>query len=114
MPEPITGTNWKALKIFGSAADAADSQLNITNDGTINGNTGCNNYQGPIEIKGATMKVGLLATTRKMCEPAVSGQERAFLEALAAARTWMRTGGTLLLLDENSKASMELSLLNEQ
>jgi heat shock protein HslJ len=109
MPDPVYGTNWKAAKIFGQAADAADSLLNISADSLSNGSTGCNNFQGPVEIENQTIKFGLLATTRKMCEPANSGQEQAFLEALAATRTWIRIGDTLQLLDDNGEVVMELT-----
>jgi heat shock protein HslJ len=39
-----------------------------------------------------------------MCEPAISGQETGFLEALDETHTWSQAGGQLDLLDENGTA----------
>lgn len=106
--EPILGTSWKATKIAGKPADAADTILNVAEDGSVNGTTGCNSFQGPAEIAGASISFGLLATTRKMCPPSVSAQEIAFLNALGAARTWSRMGNTLQLRDETNTLVLEL------
>jgi heat shock protein HslJ len=106
--ESLPGTSWKVTRIPGASADAAESRLNVEADGSINGTTGCNNYQGPAEIEGASIRVGLLATTRKMCPEPVSDQEQAFLDALGAAWSWTRLGSTLQLRDETGALVMEL------
>jgi heat shock protein HslJ len=108
MIDPIADTSWKAVKIFNREAGAAESILNLSGDNKSSGNTGCNNFQGAVEINNSNLKFGLLATTRKFCTPAINGQEKAFLEALEATRTWVRTGDTLQLKDESNAVAMEL------
>ena len=101
-------TNWTAERIFEQTADATKSTVTFNQDGTVNGSTGCNNYQGAVDINDTAIKFGLLATTRKMCEPAVSGQEIVFMEALGSVRNWRRTDSTLELLDENNTVVIRL------
>ena len=113
MTDPIADTSWKAVKIFNREAGAAESILNlsgddISGDNNSSGSTGCNNFQGAVEINDSNIKFGLLATTRKLCTPAINGQEMAFLEALEATRTWVRIGDTLQLKDETNAVAMEL------
>jgi heat shock protein HslJ len=106
----IAATNWVAERIFGQNADAAESTLIFNKDDTVSGSTGCNNYRGGVEMDGTVIQFGLLAATRKMCEPAVSGQEIVFMEALGAARSWRRLGNTLELVDEHGTAIMRLRI----
>jgi heat shock protein HslJ len=106
----IAATSWVAEHIFGLNADAAESTLTFNTDDTVSGSTGCNNYRGGVDMAGTAIQFGLLAATRKMCEPAVSGQEIAFMEALGAARSWRRLGSTLELVDENGTAVMRLRI----
>ena len=106
----IAATSWVAEHIFGLNADATESTLIFNNDDTVSGSTGCNNYRGGVEMDGTAIQFGLLAATRKLCEPAVSGQEIVFMEALGAARSWRRLGSTLELVDENGTAIMQLKI----
>jgi len=110
LPGQIAATSWVAERIFGQNADAAESTLIFTNDDTVNGSTGCNNYRGGVNMDSTAIRFGLLAATRKMCAPAISGQEIVFLEALGAAHNWRRLGSTLELVDENGTAVMRLRI----
>jgi heat shock protein HslJ len=107
-PNQLVTSSWTAERIFAQTADATESTVIFNEDGTVNGSTGCNNYQGAVDINGTAMGFGLLATTRKMCEPAVSGQEIVFLEALGSVHSWHRMGSTLELLDENNTVVIRL------
>ncbi len=104
VPDQLTGVNWTAERIFDQDAKAAQSTMTINTDNTVSGNTACNNYHGAVERDDSSLSFGALATTRKMCEPAVSGQETGFLEALGETRGWKQTGNQLDLLDENGTA----------
>jgi len=110
LPGQIAATSWVAERIFGQIADAAESTLIFTNDDTVSGSTGCNNYRGGVDMDGTAIQFGLLAATRKMCAPAISGQEIVFMEALGTARNWRRLGSTLELVDENGTAVMRLRI----
>ena len=110
-PATIEGTGWLAVRIYGQEARAGRATLTIDVENgayVASGSTSCNNYRGDVEFDGVTIRFGLLAATRKLCQPAISGQEQAFLEALEAARYWARVGSTLKLLDENNQVIVEL------
>jgi putative lipoprotein len=80
---------WLAEDIRGSGViDYLQSVLEIAGDGGISGTGGCNRIMGKARIEGATITLGPLATTRMACSPAVMDQERKFLAALEAVRSW--------------------------
>jgi len=104
----LAGTSWVAETILGNAADVADSTVSFSENNTLGGSTGCNNYTGPVTVELSDIAVGLLATTRRMCEPAISGQETAFLEALELSKRWQITDSVLTLMDQNDEQVMTL------
>ena len=108
MDNSLIDTRWVAEKIFANAADAAESTVNFADEGKVGGSTGCNNYSGSVTIELASIDFGMLATTRKMCAPAISGQETVFLEALEITNNWQRVGDTLIFTDENGETIMTL------
>ena len=109
LPNSLEASSWTAELIFDQNANAAQSTLTFMDDDTISGTTGCNNYNGAVELAGTSINVGLLATTRMLCEPAISGQETVFLEALGAAKAWQLIGSTLELKDEKNIRVMRLT-----
>lgn len=75
--------------------------------GTVQGHTGCNNFNGPYRAGGTTVTFGPLAVTRRACADAnVSEVERRMLEALQAADAYhidegglqLRAGGTIRMI----------------
>jgi putative lipoprotein len=108
-PRPLTaadllGTEWVAEDIGGAGvAAAARSTLHIAAATLVDGDTGCNRFRGPLAENGATIHIGPLATTRRACPPALMGQERRYLIALARAAAWKRENGLLILLDESQQ-----------
>jgi heat shock protein HslJ len=71
-------------------------------DGTISGNSGCNQYTGPYEASGTSITIGPLASTLRACaDPAVGQQETEYLAALELARTFSVAGGNLNLFRED-------------
>jgi len=70
-------------------------------DGRVTGSGGCNSYQGTYETGQAeghnTLKIGPLAATMMMCDPAIMDQEDAFLSALQAATAYRLEDGSLVL-----------------
>ena len=108
MDNSLIDTRWVAEKIFGNAADAAKSTVSFPEEGRVGGSTGCNNYTGSVTIELTSIDFGILATTRKLCAPAISGQETVFLEALEVTSNWQRIGNTLIFTDENGETIMTL------
>jgi len=74
------------------------SQINVAFDaaqGKVSGSAGCNRYFAGFEVKGNALTIGMPATTRMMCRPAIMEQEQMYLAALESARTYEVTGGRL-------------------
>ncbi|WP_308254713.1 YbaY family lipoprotein [Geminocystis sp. GBBB08] len=67
--------------------DFLQTTVTLTQDGKIFGNAGCNNYTGTYQITGNKIKISPLASTRKMCTPAVMDQETKFLQVLPSINT---------------------------
>jgi putative lipoprotein len=85
----LTGTSWLAEDIMGAGVvDRAQSTLQPLPDGRIAGSSGCNRFTGKGVLREGTVEIGLLATTRMACPPAVMNQESKYLKALAASRRY--------------------------
>jgi heat shock protein HslJ len=69
-------------------------------DGTVSGNSGCNDYSGTYESEGDSLSFGAIAVTGREClAEGVMEQETQFLAALSAAETWLVFGSALELRD---------------
>lgn len=66
--------------------------------GTVAGDAGCNTFRATYSTDGSRIEIGKVATTRKMCEPAVMTQEGEFLQALQSASEWSIDAAGLLHL----------------
>jgi heat shock protein HslJ len=88
-----------------------DVQLTATfsEDGTVNGNAGCNAYRGPYTIAGDRITFGSIISTRRAClSQPLTEQERAFLAALSASTTYDLVGDRLTLRDDASATQVLL------
>lgn len=97
------------MSILGKPAGSADSTVEFRADGTVTGNGGCNGYQGGVTLEGNAIEFGMLATTRMMCAPPVSGQEIVFLEALGMARSGEQSDDILELFDAGNEIVLQLT-----
>ncbi|WP_172331954.1 YbaY family lipoprotein [Mangrovicoccus sp. HB161399] len=80
---------WLAEDIGGGGVvDRVRTVLELGPDGRVSGSGGCNAISGQAELSGAALSFGPLATTRKLCPPAVMDQEAKFLAALGGTRSW--------------------------
>jgi putative lipoprotein len=85
----LTGSTWLAEDIMGAGViDRVQSTLQPLADGRVAGSSGCNRFTGKGTLSGGKVEIGLLATTRMACPPAVMNQEDKFLKALAASRRY--------------------------
>ena len=81
--------------VTGDATLTAD----FADDGTLSGNAGCNNYNGPYEVDGESISIGPLAATKMACESdELTKQETDYLNALEQATSFVVTGDRLDLL----------------
>lgn len=80
---------WLAEDIRGGGViDRLQTTLEITAEGKAFGSGGCNRITGTAKIDGRAIAFGPMAATRKMCPPAVMGQETKFLSALGEVKAW--------------------------
>jgi heat shock protein HslJ len=101
----LAGTSWTATGYDDGSQTVTDvlagSTLtaNFGEDGTMSGNSGCNDYSGPYKITSNQIGIGPVSTTRKACsDPAgVMEQEAQYLAALENAEVFVVNGDVLEL-----------------
>jgi putative lipoprotein len=109
-PQPqadLTGGEWLVEDINRRGVmDIAQTTLSFDEEGNVFGSGGCNRYRGGYELSGDQLGFGPLATTQMACPEAVSNQERAFLQVLAAAplRLAFDDTGALILTGEDGQS----------
>jgi heat shock protein HslJ len=80
-------------------------------DGRIAGKSGCNQYGGPVEIDGNSIKVGTLMSTMMACEENIMRQELAYLAALGEAATFEMTDEALTFANAQGQVTLSFSTL---
>ena len=112
---PLEGTAWLAEDIDGrGVVDRVQSTLAFDAGQKVAGRAACNRYFGIFQQSGDAVEIKPGGTTRMACPPAVMDQEDRFLAALSAVRKARREGDKLLLLDENGRVRMRLTLISRQ
>jgi heat shock protein HslJ len=102
----IEGPKWLLVAVNGVPAipPAGEKKPFLMLDATrkvITGYAGCNNFSGDYKIDGASVKFGLLASTRMFCTEPQMSMETGLFKALEETRGWKIKDGSLLLLDDN-------------
>jgi heat shock protein HslJ len=101
--QDLAGTNWE-VTAFNNGKQAVVGVLEGTTltltfgkDGTLSGNSGCNQYNGPYTVNGNQITVGPLASTMMMCSDpeGIMDQETQFLAALQSAASYQIEGNVL-------------------
>jgi heat shock protein HslJ len=95
----LEGSEWRP-------ADSAQF-VAFKTGGEIAGNAGCNNFFGQYEQDGESLKIGALASTKKMCAGKMEA-EAAFLKDLQDARRAVGTHKALTLFGADGEVLMEL------
>jgi heat shock protein HslJ len=114
-PEPdaeLVGTTWRLESLVdglgpdgGVMSVVGEPTLELTEDGEVRGDTGCNTFSGSYELDGTTLRIGPLATTRMACEGPEAGQEEHALSVLESAAVDVTLeGGSLRLTGSNDRA----------
>ncbi len=103
---PLEHTSWTLVDLGGLPARAAQNmpvpylELDPAT-AQARGSTGCNSFSRRYELRGDSLGLGPLASTRRAClDPEMNRQETAFLEALGGTRTWRVRGDTIVLAGE--------------
>jgi heat shock protein HslJ len=107
--DPLLLGTWtlKAMNIQGGTALTfpTGAQIFVTFDtGTLNGYSGCNNYNAPYSLTGQVLPagqgiaIGDLVSSNKYCA-SIAGTETTYLQILAKARSYTVNGNTLTITD---------------
>lgn len=82
--------------------------LTLLDDQRAAGLAGCNNWSASYQLSGNTLSLQNIATTRKLCAPALMEQEQRFLTALARVQRWEFAEHQQLLLWPEQGAAIKL------
>jgi len=101
----LSGTTWTVTgyndgkQAVVSALAGSTLTLIFGEDGRLSGSAGCNTYTTSYEVSDQSLRIGLIASTRMLCnEPAgVMEQETRFLQALGTVATYRSDGERLEL-----------------
>lgn len=84
---PLVGV-WKLTQILGNpAVPDVLATIEIGQDGKLTGSGGCNRFVGSIAIKGDSVQVSQVVSTRMLCLDPVQAQEDALLRSLETITT---------------------------
>ena len=74
--------------------------------GKVNGNGGCNNFFGNVEIMGSSIKFGMMSSTKMMCVDMTN--EDLLFNNLDKVNSYTFENGLLILSSENNAVSLKL------
>lgn len=107
----ITGYLDAANEVF--TGPMADTTVTVffSDDGTVSGSAGCNQFNGTYEVTDGTLSIGPLASTEKLCpDPAgIMEQEALVLANLEAAATVSQEANGVVLLDADGTRVLTLT-----
>jgi heat shock protein HslJ len=99
-PWLVTGVN-NGQGAVTSVPAGVSGAMSFHADGTIEGFGGCNDFNGAYTVRGDSITVGPLMTTRKACGEPADTFEAQFLAALQNSTKWSVSGGKLDLRDDS-------------
>ena len=107
----LAGSTWLVEDVMGAGVvDRVQSTLQPMPEGRIAGSGGCNRFTGKGVLAGGKVAIGILATTRMACPPAVMDQEDRYLKALAASKRYeISPEGLMRFFDEAGGATLRFS-----
>lgn len=82
--------------------------LTLGDHNQASGLAGCNNWMAEYQLSGNRLSLDNIATTRKLCAPALMEQEQRFLAALATVQRWEFAEHQQLLLWPEHGAAIKL------
>jgi heat shock protein HslJ len=106
----LIGSIWLAEDIGGTGVvDDLQSKLQFVSPTQVAGHAGCNSFSGAAVLTTAKLSIGPLASTRKMCPPAVMDQENRFLRTLESVHSARVENDLLYLQDGGGQTVVRLS-----
>lgn len=114
---PITGTEWVVTSLRTAdavvrsvALENAAPTLTLSDDGTLTGNTGCNEFGGSAEVGDNVILFEPLTMTRAACaDPELADIETHVLNVLAGETTYIVQGSSMTLTAANGTDGLEFT-----
>lgn len=106
----LAGTEWQLVSLGPSGSESnvvagTTPTAKFGEDGRITGNTGCNGYGGTYEVRGDTITIGRLVSTRRAClDQNANEQERRFLAGLEAANRFRLSSDRLSIFSDRGRS----------
>lgn len=98
-PAALAGTTWVLETLVkgdvASSVLGTPATLELDDDGTATGGTGCRRFRGGWELTDDLLSLPELATTKQACDPAVDAQDRLVLAVLAGPAQVSTSGDTM-------------------
>lgn len=110
-PASLTGVTWR-LVTYGpagaqiTAAPGVPTSLIFSEDGTVGGSLGCNQFGGDFEASGDQITFGPMISTLMACEEPLMTQESAVLAMLSGTVTYQVDGTRLTLAAEDGSVAV--------
>lgn len=103
----LTNTYWKLTQLDGAPVTMAPQQerevrITLTDDGKVQGFTGCNRVMGGYTLAGTALRFTQLAGTRMACPPPLMQLESAVLTKLNSVTGYQLEGEKLILLKDGA------------
>jgi heat shock protein HslJ len=99
----LPGTSWIVTSINRVPAADPKPTIQFGDDGSVSGNTTCNQYSGTYTVDDDKITFSPLASTMMACtDPALSAQEAIFVETVQGATFWAIDDGNLSLTGDKN------------
>ncbi|MBU2871498.1 META domain-containing protein [Colwellia sp. E2M01] len=102
LPEPETLAGYWLVESINDESVIKDSKVDLifTAENQLSGTSSCNNFSTSYSQENNSLTLGNMATTRKMCLPALMEQETTVLHALSKVKRFQLSNGQLSLFDQ--------------
>lgn len=98
----MAGSEWRLTRLGETDVDG-ELLVRFRGDGRLEGDGGCNRFNGSFTHQPGAIEIGALASTRRLCPEPVMETETAFLSALGASERLVARHLVLVLLNSNSE-----------
>jgi putative lipoprotein len=110
----LVGTKWRATVLDGEILQTDNRPELFIEQGRAGIHTGCNRFNGPIEMNNRSLTFSdKMAGTMMACPPPYNTQETSVLRTLAQVTAYVRSGNELELMDADGLRIMRLTLIND-
>ncbi|EAZ91076.1 META and DUF4377 domain-containing protein [Crocosphaera chwakensis] len=101
---PLVGTEWQLINWTENQVLSKENSTIAFQKDALSGSGSCNRYTAGYAVQENSMKVGLIAATRKACPEEIMNQEMLFLSALEGAKVY----------SINAKGELEIAYIKQK